>query len=59
MALALQISMTVTKMTTKVMTLAKMGAKMMEKEMTHLGFLHVPQSKLAHHFLRSLNSNDC
>ena len=34
------------------------GEEMM-KFTTHLGFLHVPHSKLAHHFLRSLNSNDC
>ena len=25
----------------------------------HLGFLHVPHNKLAHHFLPSLNNDDC
>ena len=31
----------------------------MIKFQTHLGFLHVPHNKLAHHFLPSLNNDDC
>ena len=30
-----------------------------EEFKTHLGFLHVPHNKLAHHFLPSLNNDDC